>query len=98
MSPTFFQCYKCVVRRKLTENKFKPGEAKPELLEDWDQRLVVTTLIVDEEGTRLTLDQVAEKDQVISMIVMSPPHAPCSRCSAKTVPSCWRLTPMTRIY
>ena len=23
--------------RKLTENKFKPGLAKPELVEDWDQ-------------------------------------------------------------
>ena len=23
--------------RKLTENKFKPGDARPELVEDWDQ-------------------------------------------------------------
>ena len=50
--------------RKWTENKFKCGEAKPELLDDWDQRLVVTTLLVNEEGSRLSLDQVAETDQV----------------------------------
>ena len=40
------------------------GEPKPEVLDDWDQRLVVTTLQVDEEGHRLELQQVAEKDQV----------------------------------
>ena len=40
------------------------GEAKPELLDDWDQRLVVTTLQVDAEGERIELNQVAEKDQV----------------------------------
>ena len=34
------------------------------MLDDWDQRLVVTTLQVDEEGHRLELQQVAEKDQV----------------------------------
>jgi len=49
--------------RKWTENKFVAGEAKPELLDDWDQRLIVTTLEVNPEGTRLTLNQVAEKDQ-----------------------------------
>ena len=50
--------------RKLTENKWKPGCAKPELGEDWDQRLVVTTLLRDEEGGGITLVQEAEKDQV----------------------------------
>ena len=50
--------------RKWTENKFKCGEAKPELLDDWDQRLVVSTLFVNEDGTRLSLHQVAETDQV----------------------------------
>ena len=40
------------------------GEPKPELLDDWDQRLVVTTVKVNEEGTSLTLKQMAEKDQV----------------------------------
>ena len=39
-------------------------EAKPELLDDWDQRLVITTLQVNQEGSRLELNQVAEKDQV----------------------------------
>ena len=28
--------------RKLTENKWKAGTEKPELVEDWDQRLLVT--------------------------------------------------------
>jgi len=48
--------------RKWTENKLKVGEAKPELLEDWDQRLVVTTLEVEEGGSKLSLRQVAEKE------------------------------------
>jgi len=48
--------------RKWTENKFKSGEAKPELLDDWDQRLVVTTLDTNENGSRIILNQVAEKD------------------------------------
>ena len=39
------------------------GEGKPELVDDWDQRLVVTTLTAPENG-RLVLNQVAEKDQV----------------------------------
>jgi len=49
--------------RKWTENKFKAGEGKPELVDDWDQRLVVTTLTAPENG-RLVLNQVAEKDQM----------------------------------
>ena len=43
------------------------GEAKPELLDDWDQRLVVTTVTVSPEGDRITLSQEAEKDQVCMM-------------------------------
>ena len=50
--------------RKLTENKWKPGEAKPELGEDWDQRLLVTTLARMSDGKCLELRQIAEKDQV----------------------------------
>ena len=50
--------------RKLTENKWKPGCPKPELGEDWDQRLVVTTLMREEEGGGIKLVQEAEKDQV----------------------------------
>ena len=42
----------------------KEGEPKPELMDDWDQRLVVTLMEVNDEGTKLTLKQVAEKDQV----------------------------------
>jgi len=49
--------------RKMTENKFKVGEEKPELLDDWDQRLVVSILEVNNEKTKLTLQQTAEKDQ-----------------------------------
>merc|ERR1711892_755934 len=52
--------------RKWTENKFKAGEPKPELVDDWDQRLVVTTLTVNTEGTMITLDQAAEKDMASS--------------------------------
>ena len=51
--------------RKLTENKFKPGTPKTELGEDWDQRLLVTTLTREQEGKRIVLEQVAEKDQVV---------------------------------
>ena len=50
--------------RKLTENKWKSGVPKPELVEDWDQRLVVTTLSRNPDGGALELSQVAEKDQV----------------------------------
>jgi len=49
--------------RKLTENKWKSGVPKPELVEDWDQRLVVTTLSRNPDGGALELSQVAEKDQ-----------------------------------
>ena len=49
---------------KLTENKFQLDIEKPELLEDWDQRFVFSTLSRDESGARLTLQQVADKDQV----------------------------------
>ena len=51
--------------RKWTENKFKVGEAKPELVDDWDQRLVVTTLTRGEKPNSLQLSQIAEKDQVL---------------------------------
>ena len=51
--------------RKLTENKWKAGCAKPELVEDWDQRLLVTTISRNQDGSVLELSQVAEKDQVL---------------------------------
>ena len=50
--------------RKLTENKFKPGSPKPELGEDWDQRLLISTLTREQEGKRIVIDQFAEKEQV----------------------------------
>ena len=34
-----------VHNRKMTQNRFLEGEHRPELLDDWDQRLVVRTLI-----------------------------------------------------
>ena len=52
--------------RKLTENKWKAGTEKPELVEDWDQRLLVTTLNRKEDGNILELTQIAEKDQVLN--------------------------------
>ena len=48
----------------MTENKFQLEVERPELLDDWDQRLVVSTLSRDLTGTRLTLLQTADKDQV----------------------------------
>lgn len=50
--------------RKLTENKWKAGHPKPELGEDWDQRLIITTLNRLQQGNVLQLQQAAEKDQV----------------------------------
>ena len=60
--------------RKLTENKWKAGQPKPELGEDWDQRLIVTTLARLSQGNVLQLQQAAEKDQV-------PPSPLSSRLS-----------------
>ena len=51
---------------KVTENKFQLDIEKFELVEDWDQRFVSSTLSKDESGRRLTVQQVAEKDQVKS--------------------------------
>lgn len=48
---------------KLTQNRFVEGEEKPELLDDWDQRLVVSCLARGNNGRHLTVTQLAEKDQ-----------------------------------
>jgi len=48
---------------KLTQNRFVEGEEKPELLDDWDQRLVVSCLARGCDGKNLTVTQLAEKDQ-----------------------------------
>ena len=47
---------------KSDKNKNKADEAKPEVLEDWDPRFVVTTLSCSQEGDVVSLSQVAEKD------------------------------------
>ena len=49
---------------KVTENKFQLDVERPELLDDWDQRWVVSTLTREPNTNRMTLMQVAEKDQV----------------------------------
>ena len=50
--------------RKMTQNKFLERFGRPELVDDWDQRMLVTTLMVEREARKITLIQVAEKDQV----------------------------------
>ena len=52
---------------KVTENKFQLDIEKAELVEDWDQRFVYSTLSRDESGRRLTMQQIAEKDQVFEI-------------------------------
>ena len=44
----------------------QPAEAKPEVVEDWDPRVVVTTLSCSQEGDRVTMVQVAEKDMAFT--------------------------------
>ena len=48
----------------MTENKFQLEVERPELLDDWDQRMVMSTLTRDLTRNRLTLVQAADKDQV----------------------------------
>ena len=50
--------------RKMTQNKFLERFGRPEVVDDWDQRMLVTTLVVEREARKITLIQVAEKDQV----------------------------------
>ena len=47
----------------MTENKYQLEVEKPELLDDWDQRFVISTLSRDLQANRLTLVQTADKDQ-----------------------------------
>ena len=70
------KCYS-TYNRKLTENKWKLGEAKPELVEDWDQRMLVSTLTKENDNT-LVLLQEADKEQVKN-----------TGCPKKMPPSCW---------
>ena len=48
---------------KVTQNKFQLEEERPELVDDWDQRLLMSSLSWNVKANRLTLLQVAEKDQ-----------------------------------
>ena len=82
--------------RKLTENKFKAKEAKPELLDDWDQRLVITTLENNDQGSRITLNQVAEKDQVSLLSFSNIFHQIVFSGTARTARWCTRWTLRTR--
>ena len=38
------------------------------MVDDWDQRMLVTTLLVERDARRITLIQVAEKDQVRNIV------------------------------
>ena len=82
--------------RKWTENKFKAKEAKPELLDDWDQRLVITTLENNDQGSRITLNQVAEKDQVTLLSFSNSFHQIVFSGTARTARWCTRWTLRTR--
>ena len=48
----------------LPQNRFLEGEEKPEVLDDWDQRLVVSRLEKELDGRGLRLTQLAHRDQV----------------------------------
>ena len=54
--------------RKMTQNKFLEGVGRPEVVDDWDQRLLMTTLLLEREARKITLIQVAEKDQVRNIV------------------------------
>ena len=48
--------------QKIISLFLQADDPKPEVLDDWDPRFVVTTLSSNLEGNRITLNQVAEKD------------------------------------
>ena len=50
---------------KVTENKFQLDVEIPEMLDDWDQRWVMSTLT--RENNRITLNQIAEKTEVFKI-------------------------------
>ena len=52
----------------MTQNKFLEGVGRPEVVDDWDQRLLMTTLLLEREARKITLIQVAEKDQVRNIV------------------------------
>ena len=67
--------------RKLTENKFRVGVERGELVEDWDQREVSSTLTRQQAGYRLELVQRAEPgrrycEDSRTLYQALPPHWP----------------------
>ena len=84
---------------KVTQNKFQLEVERPELVDDWDQRLLMSILSWNMKANRLTLLQVAEKDQgkpsVISLHELR--FFFCS-VSARTARSSLRLMRRTLIY
>ena len=54
--------------RKMTQNKLLEGVARPEVVDDWDQKMLVTTLLVERGARKITLLQDAEKDQVSNIV------------------------------
>ena len=53
-----------ICNTKVTQNKFLEGVPKPEVVDDWDQRLITTTFLLDRDTLSIILLQKAEKDQV----------------------------------
>ena len=73
----------------MTENKFQLDVERPELLDDWDQRWVMSTLTRDMATNRMTIAQVAEKDQVNALFTgLSRPLY--FSASVKIAQSSWR--------
>ena len=54
---------------KVTQNKFQLDVEIPEMLDDWDQRWVMSTL--SRENNRITLNQIAEKTEVFIYLKMT---------------------------
>ena len=84
---------------KVTQNKFQLEEERPELVDDWDQRLLMSILSWNVKANRLTLLQVAEKDQgKPSVISLHELRVFFCSVSARTARSSLRLMRRTLIY
>ena len=83
----------------MTENKYQLEVEKPELLDDWDQRFVISTLSRDLQANRLTLVQTAEKDQAtLSQSNPTVNIVPFFSVSVKTALSSLKLTRRTPTF
>ena len=100
-------CYETIIRAKslkgyrtsvwkVTENKFQLEVERPELGEDWDQRLLMSTLSWNLAARRLTLVQTAEKDQARVALLEIFSTLLLSSGSGRTAPSSSRWTRRTR--